>query len=195
MTLDHPDENQTDSRLARIDWINAAIKILSNQGVDAIKVGAIAKQLKITRGSFYWHFNKRQDLLDAVLNHWESVSTLNVIEQLEDSANSPRQRMHKLLTLAFSVDVTQFSFERAIRAWAVKDENVRQKLIQVDCKRLAYLQNLFQQLGCKQEEAEHHAQYTYYCRTGLYHQGQVPQLKQRLQMVDYLDQMLDRLIQ
>jgi AcrR family transcriptional regulator len=191
MTTAEKSNDPSGSRLTRNDWIKAAIETLKNQGVDNIKVDPIAKQLSVSRGSFYWHFNKRQNLLDGVLSYWESVSTLDIIEQLEQSPHSPDSRLRQLLTMALTIDSENFSFERAIRAWAVKENNVRQVLTAVDHKRIGYLQMLISQLGWDAEQAKQHAQLVYYFRTGLYHQGQVPELAQRLQTVTYLCRILN----
>src|SRR5688572_17713954 len=47
----------------RDDWIAAARNELIAAGVDAVKVGRLARRLHVTRGGFYWHFTSRADLL------------------------------------------------------------------------------------------------------------------------------------
>ena len=56
--------------LERQDWIDAARRMLTAKGVERVRVDALARTLRITRGSFYWHFSSRKALLDALLADW-----------------------------------------------------------------------------------------------------------------------------
>ncbi|MDD7972684.1 TetR/AcrR family transcriptional regulator [Roseinatronobacter alkalisoli] len=58
------------SRLGREDWIAAAWEALSEGSADTIKVDRLARRIGVTRGSFYWHFRNREDLIDAVVEYW-----------------------------------------------------------------------------------------------------------------------------
>ena len=88
-----PSSESMSVRLVKQDWIDAAIQTLKDFGVHRVKVEPISKMLKVTRGSFYWHFNKRQDLLDAVLNNWKQKTTLYVIDKLEHSNITAKDRL------------------------------------------------------------------------------------------------------
>ena len=59
-------------QLTREDWIDRARKALILSGVENVKVDVMARRLKVTRGSFYWHFKNRQELLDALIDDWEA---------------------------------------------------------------------------------------------------------------------------
>ena len=56
--------------LDRHEWIEAAIELLAEQGVQGMRVELLAKNFGVTKGSFYWHFKDRQDLVDGVLATW-----------------------------------------------------------------------------------------------------------------------------
>jgi AcrR family transcriptional regulator len=43
-------------RFSREDWIASARKVLVESGVDDVKIDRLARKMKVTRGSFYWHF-------------------------------------------------------------------------------------------------------------------------------------------
>ncbi|MFD0204826.1 MULTISPECIES: TetR family transcriptional regulator [Saccharothrix] len=45
----------TRGRVTREDWMMAALRALARGGVAAVAVDALAGELDITRGSFYWH--------------------------------------------------------------------------------------------------------------------------------------------
>ena len=46
-------------KLGRQDWLNIGLQTLIEIGIEAVRVEPIAKLLKVTRGSFYWHFKLR----------------------------------------------------------------------------------------------------------------------------------------
>ena len=48
-------------RLTKSDWIDHGLRTLANDGPNALKVGPMATTLKVSRGSFYWHFRDIAD--------------------------------------------------------------------------------------------------------------------------------------
>lgn len=82
--------------LTRDDWLQAASSAMADNGVRGIAVEPLAKSLRATKGSFYWHFRDREDLIRAVLERWERQETQGVIEGLE-SISDPRERLRQLL--------------------------------------------------------------------------------------------------
>lgn len=75
--------------LTRADWIEAALEALATQGLPAVAVEPLARRLGTTKGSFYWHFSDRSDLIGATLQHWEQRDTddlISRIEEIEDPA-------------------------------------------------------------------------------------------------------------
>src|SRR5262245_45905782 len=57
--------------LGRADWIRAARLALLDGGPDAVRVEPLARKLRVSKGSFYWHFKNRQELLEFLLREWE----------------------------------------------------------------------------------------------------------------------------
>ena len=53
-------------RLDRRAWVEAALAALAEGGAAAVKVERLAAKLKVTKGSFYWHFRDRDELLANV---------------------------------------------------------------------------------------------------------------------------------
>jgi AcrR family transcriptional regulator len=68
-------------QLDREAWIKAALDILAEKGLDGIRVEVLAKRLRVTKGSFYWHFKDRRDLLDAVLETWKEGRIKDIQKQ------------------------------------------------------------------------------------------------------------------
>ena len=49
-------------------------------GLENVSVEALAKTLNATKGSFYWHFTDRAELVDAALAEWQRRTTTEVFD-------------------------------------------------------------------------------------------------------------------
>lgn len=49
-------------------WLEAAYEALKESGIDAVRVMPLAKRLGLSRTSFYWFFEDREQLLAALLS-------------------------------------------------------------------------------------------------------------------------------
>jgi len=87
-------------RLDATTWADAALEVVSESGVAAVGVEPLARRLGVTKGSFYWHFKTRDDLLLAAAERWESTGTQEVIERVQ-RIDDPRERMVSLFRAAF----------------------------------------------------------------------------------------------
>ena len=67
------------SQLTPQDWIRAATELLIHRSIEAVRVDVLAKTMAVTRGSFYWHFSDRDDLLKRVLLGWQEEQTEQII--------------------------------------------------------------------------------------------------------------------
>jgi AcrR family transcriptional regulator len=141
-------------RLEAQDWINAALGILAEQGVDGVRVEPLAKRLGVTKGSFYWHFKDRDALLERILEHWRRHATLDIIDRLERSAD-PTARVKNLLRIPFQGEKSDrgAQVELSIRLWGRRDAGARAALQEVDKLRLKYIQGLLEEVGLKRSEA------------------------------------------
>ena len=63
-------------------WLTAALEVLRERGVDGIKIVPLANRLNLTSGTFYWHFKNLNDLLEAVLYHWEHHLTDHIVAKV-----------------------------------------------------------------------------------------------------------------
>lgn len=133
-------------KLGRQDWLNIGLQTLIENGIEAVRVEPIAKLLKVTRGSFYWHFKNRDELLVAILQEWEAQNTEIVIQTVETDEDDPNTKLLRLFEIAARDDDR---LEKAVRIWAANDAIAR-----IDRRRLTYLQDLFLQLGCSVQDAQ-----------------------------------------
>ena len=68
-------------KVTRQDWLNVAMDVLVSDGVEQVKVLNLGNRLGVSRSSFYWYFKSRQELLDALLQHWQDCNTAAIVAQ------------------------------------------------------------------------------------------------------------------
>ena len=61
-----PEEIATRARLHRDDVVVAAIELVDAEGIDALTIRRLAKDLEVTPTALYWHYTDKQALLDAL---------------------------------------------------------------------------------------------------------------------------------
>jgi AcrR family transcriptional regulator len=155
------------ARTPRGAWIDAAMRALAAGGPDAVRVEALAKDLGVTKGGFYWHFDDRQALIEEALDSWEKSGTEDVIATVDGGPGEPRAKLRRLFELAPSAKEL-FAVELALRDWSRRDPAVAARLRRVDDRRMAYLRSLFGQFLDSEEEVEARAMLAYSLFVGAY---------------------------
>ncbi|MGP3690465.1 TetR/AcrR family transcriptional regulator [Streptomyces sp. IBSNAI002] len=141
-------------RVTSEDWTMAALAALARGGVAAVAVDVLAKELAVTRGSFYWHFKNRDALLVAALETWERLATGEVIEEVSAEPD-PLKRARALFARALE-DEEIAGLEPAIVA-QVDHPAVAEVLDRVTRTRLDYLTGVFTELGLPDGDARRRA--------------------------------------
>jgi AcrR family transcriptional regulator len=155
-------------RLAREDWISAALDAATEGGVSAVAVEPLAKRLGVTKGSFYWHFRDRDDLLEAMLAEWERERTEAFIERL-DAIRDPRRRLGEWTRQAFGADKALLVALHAAGDHPI----VRPVLTRVTERRIRYLADLLHEAGVPPAAARRRARLLYSADLGLFQIGGV----------------------
>lgn len=133
------------TRKKRKDWTQAGFRRLEAEGIDSVRVESLAKDLQVTKGSFYWHFGNREDLLKAMLEEWRESATLAVIAQTEAAGPEPLLRIEHLWVL--SREGFNGRLEMALRSWGSTDTIVSKAIESVDSERIGYLRRLLRASG------------------------------------------------
>ncbi len=136
-------------RLEAADWVHAGMQILARSGVDAVLIPPLATQLGVTKGSFYWHFASRDELLARMIEAWKEHATLRVIEIVERRGTSAKEKIRLIAFIGTNSAIDEFggAIELAVRNWARLSPNVRRAVADVDRQRLNYLTQLYTELG------------------------------------------------
>jgi AcrR family transcriptional regulator len=156
-------------QLARVDWVIAALTALAEGGVAHVKVDNLADRLGVTRGSFYWHFKARADLLSAMLDFWEKELTGDLIARAA-RFDDPASRLRAVAAEAVASDGHGMNIdqvEEALRMWARQDRFAAQRMLKVDADRVEYVRRELMALGHAPELALKRSRMLYLALIGL----------------------------
>ena len=151
-------------RLSRRDWLDAALELLHNSGINSVTVEALATHLSITRGSFYHHFKDRKDLSNEMLEYWRRKWTVEIRETV---AALGLDGLQSLIALGNLIKHRRAAgYDIAIRAWAVHDEHAKDVVRQADKIRLDFIRSQFEKIGFEGLELENRSRlFLYYAMT------------------------------
>ena len=149
-------------RLAKSDWIEHGLRTLANEGANALKVGPMSTKLKVSRGSFYWHFRDIADFRSQILRSWQERVTDQVIQELDAKQGEP-DRLRHLMKRGFG---GKRRLDRAVRSWATEDEDVAKVVASDDARRVAYIANLLVAAGLESQQALGRATFLYWAYLG-----------------------------
>ena len=145
------------------DWAEAALQLIAEKGLAALTVNTLAARLGVTKGSFYWHFKGRSELLGAALARWERATT-ETIKGL-DAVTDSRRRLELMLDAASQPPRSRSLY--AALAEAAEDPVVRQVLSRVASARIAYLETCYSNLWFAPAMAKSLAVFAYAAYRGL----------------------------
>lgn len=149
-------------RLTKEDWVFGGLSSLSRFGFSSLKAGLLAKELGVSRGSFYWHFQDIADFEHQVMLAWRHQTTQSVITQL-DAIASPQSRLVKLVSLAMADNLI---LDKAMRSWSLADKRAQTIVTEVDHQRIAYLESLLRDSKVTASEVPLRARTLYWASVG-----------------------------
>lgn len=167
-------------------WLDAAYEVLTESGVEAVKIMKLAKRLGLTRTGFYWYFKDRDALLEAMIARWENRNTGNLIARTQTEADTITEAMFNLFDCWVDDRLFDAKLDLAIRNWARNDSALQARVRCADDNRIAAIAAMFARFGY--ETAQVRAMTVIYTQIG-YISMQVSEDRQaRLdRMPDYIE--------
>ncbi|WP_299673816.1 TetR/AcrR family transcriptional regulator [uncultured Roseobacter sp.] len=153
-------------KVTRQDWLDAALTALLEHGVEGVKIQPLGEQLNVSRSSFYWYFQSRQDLLTALLEHWQRSNSAALIAMAERPATTITEAVGNVFRCVINPALFDTRLDFAIRDWARRAPDVRAVLHASEAARLEALRAMFARFGCPDLEAIARARILYYMQIG-----------------------------
>jgi AcrR family transcriptional regulator len=130
--------------LKTTDWVRAARLALLKGGVQAVRVERLARDLHVTKGSFYWHFKDREELLELLLREWEQELSEDIIPRLQG-----RRGKEALLSLVRMLvrrvplgEQGILPSDAAIFTWAAVSPEVARRVNRAERERIRLLKHI-----------------------------------------------------
>lgn len=147
-------DSTTRARSSEDAWLTAAYDMLTDTGVEAVKVMPLARSLGLSRTSFYWHFKDREALLEAMIRRWEDRNTGNLVARAEAYAETICEAMFNLFDCWLDEALFDARLDLAIRNWARNDAGLQARLDKADARRMGAIMAMFRRFGYSEAEAE-----------------------------------------
>lgn len=158
-------QGKSTESLTRDDWISAAWDMLGENGLDGVRVEPLARRLGVTKGSFYWHFKDRQQLMEALLDRWFAIWDDQMLPDMEEAAN-PADRIWALFESVLG-RLTRGQTV-SLRMMSHSDADVARRIDERDAQRLSFLTSQLVEIGFAPSEARVRGQVYQTIMTGEY---------------------------
>ena len=164
------------STLSAGDWEQQALVLIAEKGIRAVAVESLAVRMGVTKGSFYWHFQNRESLLEQSLIRWEKHDAANLQASL-GAIVDPRERLRSFFRRTGREKLTHNVYSSL--CMASDHPQVEPLLERVAQRRMKHIEKAFEEIGFDPQEASHRARLTYSAYLGflqLQRQHQTPSL-------------------
>jgi len=155
-------------KVTRSDWIDLALRTLISDGIESVRVLPLGQKLGVSRSSFYWYFQSRQDLLDQLLAHWHDTNTKAIVERARRPAETIIMGVMNVFECWADERLFDPRLDFAIREWARRSEDVRRMIDQADDERLTAIRDMYRRHDYDEEDAFIRARVLYYMQIGYY---------------------------
>ncbi|MCX7558342.1 TetR/AcrR family transcriptional regulator [Sulfitobacter sp. F26204] len=149
--MKHPPNRQRGSKKI---WLDAAYEMLVCNGIEGVKVMALAQKLNLTRTGFYWFFTGLEELHAELIERWENKNTGNLVERCGMAATSICEALFNVMDCWLDPGLFDAGLDLAIRNWARMDPDLFGRLNNADQRRIDAVAALFRQHGFSAQEAE-----------------------------------------
>ncbi|KAF0847089.1 TetR/AcrR family transcriptional regulator [Nocardia caishijiensis] len=176
-------------RLGVEDWTDAALRVLLRDGVAAITIAKVCEELGVTKGSFYWHFDGIDQLLETTAQFW-CADRNDAARGISDLDDLPvRERLDRMGAVLTGERVWQV--ELAVRDWARTNARVAEAVKSLDQRIFHTLTKTLIELGFPPDQAEMRAGLMCFAGIGFVHGNQnlpVPTEEQRREFFRFITQ-------
>jgi len=169
-------------------WLDAAYEVLTESGIEAVKIMPLAKRLGLTRTGFYWHFRDRDALLEAMIRRWEDKNTGNLIARTKAYAESIGEAMFNLFDCWLDDTLFDARLDLAIRNWARNDADLQARLDKADKGRSEAVASMFRRFGFSDVQAQVRSKSVLYTQIGYISMHVSEDWQERIaRMPDYIE--------
>jgi AcrR family transcriptional regulator len=168
--------------LSREAWLNAAITVLERHGIANVKIDRLAKQLRVTRGSFYFHFQGLKDLLASMIYEWRTRNCQPFQQLADQKIDNGLAYFDMVAGVWVKEDPFSPRLDLAIRDWSRSTPALAREVAAMDDLRIELLTRAFRAMGYSEDESTVRARITYFHQIGYYALAFKEKLADRLRL-------------
>lgn len=139
-----------DEKLSREQWLEKSLRILNADSFGKLNIDRLVNSMGVSKGSFYWHFQGKADFVIQLVDYWENIFTLSVVEHIDRDIRNPAERLLELMEYVTLNQLAQFDF--TIQSLAKSEPVVFAKVKQVFEKRFTYVASILSEIGFSGDE-------------------------------------------
>lgn len=156
------------SRVSKQIWLDLARSTLIDDGIDQVKIQAMARKLNVSRSSFYWFFESLEDLHRQLLDDWLHKNTNPIVERALQPAPNINQAILNVFQCWVDERIFDPQLDIAIRIWARRDSSIHSVIDQADEQRIRAITAMYSRYGYDEENAFIRARVLYFMQIGHY---------------------------
>lgn len=124
--------------------VNAARKIITSRGTKSLTVRQIAKELKITDGALYRHFDTKNGIIRLLIGDIEDT-LLNNIQEAAQKSDDPLQKLKNIFFshLSYAEQRKGLTFIIINETLSMKDKKLQKKMYEVVRRYLKTIETIF----------------------------------------------------
>lgn len=148
------DEGNQQKPLSREKWLELAMEALSTKGVSKFNLDTLLKEMPVSKGSFYWHFENRAEFLAALVEYWDRHDTKSVVDALEalSPATSAADKLWELMCEVYELKYSRNDL--LMRSLILEYPELGKAVAAADKTRYATVRRLFAEMGFAGDELD-----------------------------------------
>ncbi|MEV0759002.1 TetR/AcrR family transcriptional regulator [Nocardia sp. NPDC050435] len=159
-------------RLTQEDWVDGALALLAAEGASAVRIARLCAALGVTKGSFYWHFDDIDQLVEAMADRWGARQARMIGELAAVDSMPIGQRLEAMAGLLIERD---WLVEATVREWSRTHPRVETAVRELDQRIFDTIRAALTELGFDGATARLRAGAMVYLGIGFIHgRGSLP---------------------
>lgn len=155
-------------------WLDEGLEALRRSGAEGLRIDGLAANLRVTKGSFYAHFDGKADYVAELCTYWREKAMPIEVDRFYEA---PGPLSNRLLVLSRYVEASERSrYDAGMRELAKVYDCAAEAVQAVDDARLDFSFEVFRRAGFGEAEARARGSLLYgWLLTSVLVHGRLPQ--------------------
>jgi AcrR family transcriptional regulator len=139
------------SQLQKSDFLIRGLDVLAGEGPGSLTAARMARELKVSTGSFYWHFKTVDDFRDELKRFWRDDIVVGIINDARDQAKDPGDVLEEIGRIIRQRET--YRYDAAMRNWARTDRYAKKAVRAADALRGDLIAGVLRDAGASAQYA------------------------------------------